>query len=126
MPNKEYFENARMLHGAALRITIIDHMVAGQLRALAEVCERRAEKAALADVAKALARAGSKSSSSMSRSHARLQATRAAQLAERALERIEDPAAPPQERVQRRRKLTRGPFEFREDRIDQPGICLPN
>lgn len=122
MPNKEYFETARMLQRAALRIT--DYMVAGQLRALAEVCERRAETAAQIDAAKALAREGLKSSFPISRSHPRLQAARAAQLAERALENIEDTAAPPQERVQRRRKLTKGPSEFREDRIDQPGNVL--
>jgi hypothetical protein len=120
MLSKEYLETARMLHRAALRIT--DRMVAGQLRALAEDCERRAEKAAQAEAAKALARERLESFSPISRSHARLQAARAAQLAEGALEKIENSAAPPQERVQRRRKLTKGPSEFREDRIDQPGI----
>jgi hypothetical protein len=119
MLSKEYFETARMLHRAVLRIT--GHMVADQLRALAEVCERRTEKAAQADAAKVLVRGGLRSFSPKSRSHARLQAARAAQLAEKALERIQDPAVPPQERVQHRRKLTKGPSEFREDRIDQPG-----
>ena len=120
MPYKEYLETARTLHRAALKMTY--RMIAGQLRALAEDCERRAEKAAPAEAAKALAREGLRSSSPISRSHARLQAARAARLAEGALETIEDPAAPPQERVQRRRKLTKGPSEFREDRIDQPWI----
>jgi hypothetical protein len=31
-----------------------------------------------------------------------------------------DPAAPPEERAQRKRRLTKGPTEFREARIDQP------
>jgi hypothetical protein len=31
-----------------------------------------------------------------------------------------DPAAPPEERDQRRRRLTNGPLEFREDRVDLP------
>jgi hypothetical protein len=124
MPNKEYFEAAGMLHRAARRIT--DHVVAGQLRALVEVCQRRAKKAAPADAAKALARGRLESSSSMSRSRARLRAARAAQLAERTLEKIEDLTAPLQERAQRRRKLTKGPSEFREDRIDQPGIYFPS
>jgi len=31
-----------------------------------------------------------------------------------------DPAAPPEERAQRRRRLTKGPIEFREARVDQP------
>jgi hypothetical protein len=48
------------------------------------------------------------------------QATRAVWLAERTLEKIEDPATPPQDRAHRKRKLTKGPSEFREDRIDQP------
>jgi hypothetical protein len=99
-------------------------MFAGRLRALAEVCERQAEKAARADAAEALARKGLNSSSPIFRSHLRLQATRAAQLAEGTLEKIEDLTAPPQERAQRRRKLTKGPSEFREDRIDQPGEIL--
>lgn len=124
MLSKEYLETARMLHRAALRIT--DRMVAGQLRALAEDCVRRAEKAAQAEAAKASARDRSESSSPISRSHARLQAARAAKLAAGALEKIEDPAAPPQERVQRRRKLTKGPSEFRKDRIDQPEIYFPS
>ena len=59
-----------------------------------------------------------------SRSSARLQAVRAVWLADRTLEKIEDSAAPPQDRARRRRKLTKGPSEFREDRIDQPGICF--
>jgi hypothetical protein len=109
---------------AALRMT--DRMVAGQLRALAEDCERRAEKAAQADAAKASTREGLNSFSPKSRSRARLQAALAVQLAERALEKIQDPAAPPQERAQRKRKLTKGPSEFREDRIDQPENIFPS
>jgi hypothetical protein len=101
MLSKEYLKTARMLRRAALRIT--DRMVAGRLSSLVEDCERQAEKAAQADAAKALAREGLKLFSSVSRSHAQLQAERAAQLAERELEKIEDPAASPQERVQRRR-----------------------
>jgi hypothetical protein len=57
---KEYLETARTLHRAALKMT--DRMIAGQLRALAEDCERRAEKAAQADTAKAPALGGLKSS----------------------------------------------------------------
>jgi hypothetical protein len=56
---------------------------------------------------------------------ARLQAARAVRLAERTLEKIEDRAAPSQERAQRKRKLTKGPSEFREDRIDQPKDYCP-
>ena len=45
---------------------------------------------------------------------------RAQELATKAIERMIDPAAPPEERAQRRRRLTNGPSEFREARIDQP------
>jgi hypothetical protein len=44
----------------------------------------------------------------------------AQELAAKAIEGIVDPAAPPEERAQRRRRLTKGPLEFRDDRVDQP------
>ena len=47
-------------------------------------------------------------------------AVRAKELAAKAIEKIIDPSAPPEERAQRRRHLTKGPSEFREDRIDLP------
>jgi hypothetical protein len=122
MPSKEYLETARTLYRVALKVT--DPTLADQLRALAEDCKRRAEQAAQADAAKASAREGLNSSSPKSRSSERLQAVRAVRLAERTLEKIEDSAAPLQERAQRKRRLTKGPSEFREDRIDRPeGYC---
>lgn len=45
---------------------------------------------------------------------------RARDLATKAIETIIDPAAPPEEQAQRRRRLTKGPTEFREARVDQP------
>src|SRR6478736_841450 len=45
---------------------------------------------------------------------------RAQELATKAIDKIIDPAAPPEERAQRRRRLTKGPSEFREDRVDLP------
>jgi hypothetical protein len=45
---------------------------------------------------------------------------RAQELATKAIEKIIDPSAPPGERAQRRRLLTKGPPEFREDRVDLP------
>jgi hypothetical protein len=45
---------------------------------------------------------------------------RAQELAAKAIEGLIDPAAPPEERAQRRRRLTKGPLEFREDRVDLP------
>jgi len=47
-------------------------------------------------------------------------AKRANTLATKAIDRIIDPSAPPEERAQRRHQLTKGPSEFREDRIDLP------
>jgi hypothetical protein len=115
MLSNEYLETARALQRAALEMT--DRLVVRQLRALAEDYERRAKKTAQAD---ATAQEGLNWSFPKSRSSARLQAARAARLAERTLEKIEDPAATSQERAQRKLKLTEGPCEFREDRIDQP------
>jgi hypothetical protein len=45
---------------------------------------------------------------------------RAAELAAKAIDGMVDPSAPPDERAQRRRRLTKGPPEFREDRVDLP------
>jgi hypothetical protein len=45
---------------------------------------------------------------------------RARELAATAIEKIIDPAAAPEEQAQRRRRLTKGPPEFREARVDQP------
>jgi hypothetical protein len=47
-------------------------------------------------------------------------ATRAKELAAKAIEKIGDPSATQEERTQRRQRLTRGPQEFREDRVDLP------
>jgi hypothetical protein len=51
---KEYLETARTLLRAAQTMT--DQAIAGQLKALADDYERRAEKASQVDAAKALAR----------------------------------------------------------------------
>jgi hypothetical protein len=45
---------------------------------------------------------------------------RAQELATKAIEKMIDPSARPEERAQRRRRLTKGPTEFREDRVDLP------
>jgi aminopeptidase N len=54
MLSKQYLDTAQTILRAAQTMT--DQHVAGQLKALAEDYERRAEKAARADAAKALAR----------------------------------------------------------------------
>ena len=45
---------------------------------------------------------------------------RAQKLANDAIEKMIDPTAPPDEGDRRRRRLTKGPVEFREDRVDLP------
>jgi len=45
---------------------------------------------------------------------------RAKELATTAIDKMTDPAAPPEEQAQRRHRLTKGPTEFREDRVDLP------
>ena len=45
---------------------------------------------------------------------------RAQELATKAIEKIIDPSAMPEEQAQRRHRLTKGPAEFREDRVDLP------
>jgi hypothetical protein len=47
-------------------------------------------------------------------------ADRAKELATGAVEKMIDPSVPSEERAQRRRRLTKGPSEFREGRVDQP------
>jgi hypothetical protein len=51
---------------------------------------------------------------------ARKQAARASEMAAQTIERKLDPKIPVEERAQRRRRLTKGPPEFREDRVDLP------
>ena len=55
---KEYLETARTLLRAAQTMT--DHAIAGQLRALADDYERRAERASHVDAAKTSVRAAAK------------------------------------------------------------------
>jgi hypothetical protein len=47
-------------------------------------------------------------------------ADRAKELASKAIDKMGDPTAHPDERDQRRRRLTKGPEEFREVRVDRP------
>jgi hypothetical protein len=48
------------------------------------------------------------------------QKARAQELAAKTIDKMLDPVAPPEERAQRKRRLTKGPSEFREDRVDLP------
>jgi hypothetical protein len=49
-----------------------------------------------------------------------VRSARAAELAAAQIEKMIDPSAPPEERAQRRQRLTKGPPEFREHRVDLP------
>ncbi len=57
---------------------------------------------------------------SKARKQSRSGAGRAKELAARAVEKLIDPSLAPEHRAHRRRQLTKGPAEFREDRVDQP------
>jgi hypothetical protein len=46
--------------------------------------------------------------------------SRAQELAAKAIDKIGDPAVHPEEHAQRRRRLTKGPEEFRDVRVDRP------
>lgn len=48
------------------------------------------------------------------------QKARAQELATKAIDGMQDPAAPTEEKAQRRRRLTKGPAEFRDDCVDLP------
>src|SRR5260370_13958272 len=65
MLSKEYLDTARTILRAAQTMT--DQHIAGQLKALAEDYERRAEKTAHADAAKALARSAARECEALSR-----------------------------------------------------------
>ena len=49
-------------------------------------------------------------------------AARAKELARTAIDKMTDATAPREEQEQRRRRLTKGPLEFREARVDQPKV----
>lgn len=46
---------------------------------------------------------------------------RAKELAGKTVDRLTDPAAPPEEKAVRKRRLIKGPSEFREVRVDRAG-----
>src|ERR1700722_8736141 len=47
---------------------------------------------------------------------------RAQELGTKAIDKMIDPSAPREERAQRRRRLTKGPEEFQEMRVDRPKV----
>jgi hypothetical protein len=67
---KEYLKTAQTMLRAAQAMT--DRAIAGQLKALADDCQRRAEKASHVDAAKAFARSVAKAEGGCAASHAPL------------------------------------------------------
>jgi hypothetical protein len=82
--------------------------------------KKQQDHPALAPAIRRLVELGLKVKSPTGPSRNALRASLAAELAAKAIDGIIDPSAPPEERAQRRHWLTKGPPEFREDRVDLP------
>jgi hypothetical protein len=82
--------------------------------------ENQIDNPSLSEATRRLVEIGIKAESPTRPSRVITGASRAAELATKAIEKIADPSAPAEERDQRRRRLTKGPQEFREDRVDLP------
>jgi hypothetical protein len=93
------------------RLTAIDSWIAGQGTPMTRPEAIRAILDTVLTVAKA---PGGKRVSKPAR------ASRARELAAEAIDKISDPAASTEERDERRRRLTKGPPEFQELRVDRP------
>jgi hypothetical protein len=81
---------------------------------------RQPDRPSLSEAIRRLVEVGLKIKPPATPANKTARASRAAELAEKTIERIIDPAAPSAEQAQRRRQLTKGPSEFREDRADLP------
>jgi hypothetical protein len=90
------------------------------LDALDQWIVKQKDKPTRAEAIRRLVEMGLKAAAPAGPSRKAGRATRAAELAAKAIEGMIDPAAPPEERAQRRRRLTKGPPEFRGDRVDLP------
>jgi hypothetical protein len=82
--------------------------------------ENQIDNPSLSEATRRLVEIGIKAESPIRPPREITDASRAAELATKAIEKIADPSAPADERDQRRRRLTKGPQEFREDRVDLP------
>ena len=80
----------------------------------------QADKPTLAEAIRRLVELGLKATKPVKATRSMPNKLRAAELAAKAIDGIVDTSAPPEERAQRRRRLTKGPPEFREDRVDLP------
>jgi len=86
--------------------------------AIAKWAEEQSDRPELSEAARRLVELGLKSGTPAK--PAETVATRARELADKTIEGIGDQGAAPEERAERRRRLTKGPSEFREARVDLP------
>ena len=100
--------------------TTICFSAAGELRdSIADWADRQTDSPTLSTAARRLveiALAGEK----VQRSQANENSTTAGDLASAQLDRLSDGDAPEAEQASRKRRLLKGPSEFREERIDRP------
>jgi hypothetical protein len=81
---------------------------------------KQSDKPALATAIRRLVELGLKAEKPVKAPRSTRNKVRAAELAAKTIEKMIDPSAPAEERAQRRRRLTKGPTEFREHRVDLP------
>jgi hypothetical protein len=84
--------------------------------------ENEPDQPTLSEAIRRLVEMGLKSISATKPARNVARSSRAAELAAKAIDKLGDPAASTEERDERRRRLTKGPPEFREDRIDRPKV----
>jgi len=82
--------------------------------------ERQSDTPTLSEAIRRLVELGLKAKTPETKTGKPDRRLRAQELANKVIEKMIDPAAPPEERAKRRRRLTKGQTEFREDRVDLP------
>jgi hypothetical protein len=83
--------------------------------------ENEPDQPTLSEAIRRLVEMGLKSVSGPKPARNATRSSRAAELAAKVIDKLGDPAASTEERDERRR-LTKGPPEFREDRVDRPKV----
>jgi hypothetical protein len=102
------------------RDAILVRLEAGQFSALDSWVAKQAEPITRPEAVRRLIELGLKAVQPTKARRSMPNKLRAAELAAKAIDGIVDPFALPEERAQRRRRLTKGPPEFREHRVDLP------
>jgi hypothetical protein len=88
--------------------------------AIVRWAEKQPDMPTLSEAIRRLVQLGLKATTPAKLVSKALNKTRAVELAAKVVDKIVDPTAPADERDRRRRRLTKGPLEFREDRVDLP------